>query len=157
MSPRKKSKTARTRYMMVDFTPEEKKFIIEFCREQKITISSFLAEAAMGEVDRASEGGSPEEKITIVLTVPAEQGAKMRMFARRRGQSLDEFVSEEIMPTVEKGRIVFRESVQPLRYYLSPQQHRRLKQFLKSKNLSARLYVAYLAMREIERRKKKKK
>jgi hypothetical protein len=153
MNSRKKGTAVRSRYMMADFTPEEKQRVVQYCADEATTISSFLAHVAMDEVNRAGQEGSTEEQLSIVLRIPVEQSAKLHMFANRRGKALDQYVRELLMPTLKKGKTFFSEDTQGLRYYLSPQEHRRLKQFLKSKKLSARTYVPYLALKAMRDKK----
>ena len=153
MGPKKKG--ARTRYMIADFTREEKDRIIKYCKQNHTTISSFLATVALEDVYRASREGPTEEEIDITLKVPTEQGAKLHMFARLQGKTVNQFVAGLVTPTLEKGKTSFNLDTESLRYYLSPDEHRLLKRYLKSKNLSARTYVSYLALKALERRKKR--
>ncbi|HEY6351096.1 MAG TPA: hypothetical protein VI636_16960 [Candidatus Angelobacter sp.] len=156
MSPRKKSKTARTRYMMADFMPDEKEQVIQYCQETGNTISSFLAEIALEDLQRSDEPPA-EEELEIKLRIPIEQSAKLQMFAHRRGKTPDEYVSEMVSPLLKKGQTSFHNPhTEGLRYYVSPEQHRRLKKYFKSKRLSPRTYVSYLVLKALKQRRKKK-
>lgn len=155
MGPKKRGKAARTRYMIADFTREEKDRIASYCRRNHTTISSFLASVALEDVYRANREGPTEEEIDIKLRIPAEQSAKLQMFARLQGKTVDQFVVGLVSPTLAKGKTSFSLKTESLRYYLSPEEHRLLKRYLRSKNLSARTYVSYLALKALERRKKK--
>lgn len=155
MGPKKKGKAARTRYMIADFTREEKNRVTSYCRKNHTTISAFLATLALEDVYRASRERPTEEAIDITLRIPAEQSAKLQMFARRQGKTVNEYVAGLVTPTLAKGKTSFSLDTETLRYYLSPEEHRLLKAHLKSKNVSARTYVSYLALKALERRKKK--
>jgi hypothetical protein len=155
MGPKRKGKAARSRYMMADFSPEERDQIVDYCEREGTTVSSFLGRVALEEVDRSNREGPTQEQLDITLTIPAEHSAKLQMFAHRQGKSISQYVRELVTPTLEKGKTFFSEDTQSLRYYLSPQQHQLLKKFLKSKNLSARTFVSYLALKELDRRNKK--
>ena len=155
MGPKKKGRAARSRYMIADFTPEERERIIEFCKRNGATVSSFLAELALEDVYRASREEPGEEEFTITLKIPAEQSAKLYMFSHRRGQTINQYVGEIVTPVLEKGKTSFTAKTQTLRYYVSPKEHQLLKKYLKSRNLSARTYVSYLALRALEQRRKK--
>ena len=131
MGPKKKGHAARTRYMIADFTREEKDRVINYCKRNHTTISSFLATVALEDVHRANREGPTEEEVDITLRIPAEQSAKLHTFARLQGKTVNQFVA---------GLVT---------------EHRLLREYLKSKNLSARTYISYLALKALERRKKK--
>lgn len=154
MSRKKKGTSARTRYMIADFTPEDRNRITDYCRRKHTTISSFLANIALQEVYRADREGPIEVEVEITLKIPAEQSAKLHVFAHRQGKTIDQYVLELVTPTLEKGKTSFHAQTESLRYYLSADEHRMLKRYLKSKNLSARTYIAYLALKAIHRNKK---
>lgn len=154
MAPRRKGKDARTRYMIADFTPDERKRVIHHCEKKDTTISSFLAGVALEGIHRAGRESAPREKVDITLRIPAEQSAKLQMFAHRQGKTINQYVYELVTPTLEKGKTSFSSKTESLRYYLSPQEHRLLKKYLKSKRLSARTYISYLALKELNRNKK---
>jgi len=157
MTPKKKGKAARTRYMMADFMPGEKDQVIRYCSEEVTSISSFLAEVALEDFYRATRDEPVEEELDVRLKIPMTQSAKLQMFARRQGKTLNQYVSEIMTPLLAKGQTSFHNpEVESLRYYLSPQEHRMLKKYFKSNRLSARTYVPYLALKALKRRRKKK-
>lgn len=153
MPPKKKGKSARTHYMISDFTPREKRQIIEYCNRKEISISKFLADVALSAVRTGKD--TAEEEITITLKFPAEKNAKLKMFAHRQEKSLEEFVEGLILPTLEKERTSITAKTTSLRYYLSREEHRLVKDHLKARNLSARAYISYLALRALEERNDK--
>lgn len=136
--------------MISDFTPREKRQIIEYCNRKQISISKFLSDVALSEVQRTGKSDTVEEEITITLKFPAAKNAKLKMFAHRQEKSLEEFVESLILPTLEKERTSITSKTTSLRYYLSPEEHRLLKSHLKARNLSARTYISYLALRVLE-------
>lgn len=155
MGPRKKTKQERTRYMIADFTPEEKEQVIQHCAKEHLSVSRFLASVALDDIRRENEQGPTEEEVTIKLRISREQNAKLRVFARRQNKTPDQFCQDVLLPALTKGKTSFTAKVESLRYYLSPDEHRLLKKYLKSKNLSARSYVSYLAMKALQQRRKK--
>lgn len=155
MSPTNKSKPARTRYMIADFTPKERERVLLHCVRNSISISSFLAGLALDDVRKGTKEGKIEEEVTITLKIPREQHAKLQMFAHRQNKTPDEFCHDVLLPTLEKEKTSFTSETESLRYYLSPEEHRRLKQYLKARNLSARTYISFLALRELNRDNKK--
>lgn len=157
MTPKRKGKAARTRYMMADFMPDEKHRVIRYCAEQGTTISSFIAEIVLEDFHRSSHEGPVEEELAITLTIPLEESAKLQMFAHRQGKTVNQYMGEILKPLLKKRKTSFhnpeRES---LRYYVSPEQHRQLKKHFKSKRLSPRTYVAYLVLKALKQRRKKR-
>jgi hypothetical protein len=135
--------------MISDFTPREKRQIIEYCTKREISISRFLADIALSAVRRTGNKDTAEEELTITLKFPAEKNAKLKMFAHRQEKSLEEFIEGLILPTLEKERASITSKTTSLRYYLSPAEHRLLKNHLKAKNLSARTYISYLALKAL--------
>lgn len=153
MTPRKKSKSARTRYMVTDFFLPDKDRLLKYCQRKGISVSSFLSHIALEEVRRATTEEPAEEEITITLRIPREHSARLQMFARRQNKTPDQFCQDVLLPTLEKERTSFSAKVQTLRYYLSPEEHRLLKRYLKSKNLSGRAYISFLAIEALNRAK----
>jgi hypothetical protein len=153
--PKKKGKSARTHYMISDFTPEEKRQIVAYCNKKQISISKFLAGIALAEVRRATRKGTTDEELTITLKIPADKNAKLQMFAHRQEKTLQEFLEALILPTLEKERTSFTSTTTSLRCYLSPEEHRLLKNHLKARNLSARTYISFLALKALDARNPK--
>lgn len=143
---------------MADFMPDEKEQVIQYCTEEGTTISSFLAEIALEDLYRFTDEGPVEEELEITLRIPFEQSAKLQMFAHRRGETPDEYVREMVTPLLKKRQTSFHNKhTESLRYYVSPEQHRQLKKHFKSKHLSPRTYVSYLALKALKQRRKKKR
>jgi hypothetical protein len=149
-----KPKSTRNRYMIADFTPNEKERVLSHCQNEDTSISSFLAGVALNDVRRGNEETPVEEEVTITLKIPREQSAKLQMFARRQNKTTDQFCQDVLLPTLEKGKTSFNSKTESLRYYLSTEEHRLLKQYLKGKNLSARTYISFLALKALNQDKK---
>lgn len=142
--------------MISDFTPEEKRQIVAYCNKKQISISKFLADIALAEVRRAgTKKSKANEELTITLKIPAEKNAKLQMFAHRQEKTLQQFLEGLILPTLEKERTSFTSATTSLRYYLSPEEHRLLKNHLKSRNLSARSYISFLALKALNQQNSK--
>jgi hypothetical protein len=140
--------------MIADFTTDEKDRVLKHCNKKDTSISSFLAGVALDEVRRGSKEGTSEEEVTITLRIPREQNAKLQVFARRQNKTPDEFCQDVLLPTLEKEKTSFTLKTQSLRYYLSPEEHKQLKKYLKARNLSARTYISFLAVKELSQGKK---
>ena len=148
MPGKKTSKAVRNLYMVAGFSPAEKRKIIQYCQANRISVSNFLANLALGEV-RNSPRKPREEEITIKLKVPREQNAKIQMFARRQNKTVAQFFRDLLLPTLKKGKTSFTAKTETLRYYVSAEQHRLIKAYLKAKRLSSRTFISYLALEAI--------
>lgn len=149
------SQPARSRYLIADFTLEEKTRVLRHCLKKHISISRFLAEVAMEDVRAGSKAGHAEEKVTITMKIGREHNIKLQMFAHRQNKTPDQFCRDLLLPTLQKARTSFSAKTEGLRYYLSPQEHRLLKSYLRSRKLSSRSYVAFLAMQKLDQENKK--
>jgi hypothetical protein len=152
MSPRQKSKSARDHYMVADFSLDDRERILKYCQRKGTSVSSFLADIALQEV-RTSNKKRTTEEITITLKIPREQSAKLQMFARRQNKTPDQFCQDVLLPMLTKERTSFSSKTETLRYYVSAEQHRLLKKYLKTKNLSGRTYISFLALQALNRQK----
>lgn len=157
MTPKKRRKSSRTYYLISDFTPSEIREITAYCKRKGISISKFLSELAISEVRRASKEPRKQEQITITVTVSAEELAKIKMFAHRQDTTMDAFLKGLVTPTVAKAKTSFTSETRSLRYYLSPDDHKLILDFLKERNLSARTYISYLALEALRRDKAQKR
>lgn len=154
MRRKKKSKATRVHYMIADFTPEEKQRVLKHCQKQDTSISSFLAGVALKEARRGSKSKSAEEEVIITLRIPREQSTKLKAFAHRQNKTPDQFCQDALTPTLEKEKMAFALRTESLRYYLSAEEHKFLKEYLKARNLSARTYIAFLALQELNHQDK---
>jgi len=152
---KKKSKTARTHYVIAEFTPDERAKVVDHCKKEGVSVSSFLARVALQDLYMGSRGEPEEYEITITLKLPAEENARIDRISRRRGQTIPEFLRQALQPALKKGKSVFTEKTETLRCYLSEREHDMLMKYLKERKLSSRNYISYLALKELERRKKK--
>jgi hypothetical protein len=149
MSPKKKSKSARTRYMITDFTPAQRAQVVNYCRKHNISVARFLAELALEDARRASEHDLPEQDLTITIKIPAAKLAKLQIFAQRQKKTTANFLRDLVLPALDKQKTSFVTETTSLRYYLSPDEHRLVTKNLKARRLSARNYISFLALKEI--------
>src|ERR1051326_1046155 len=123
MTGRKSSRSVRNLYMVADFSPQEKRRIIQHCLKNKTSISHFLASLTLDEI-RNSRRKPAKEEITIRLRVPREQNVKVQMFARRQNKTLAQFFADLLRPALEKGKTSFTAKTETLRCYVSAEEHR---------------------------------
>lgn len=150
MSPKKKSKLARTRYMITDFTPRQRQQVVAYCKKHGISVAKFLAELALEDARRASEHDLPEQDITFTIKIPAAKLAKLQIFAQRTKKTTENFLRDLVLPALDKQKTSFATETASLRYYLSPDEHRLVIKNLKARRLSARNYISFLALKAIQ-------
>lgn len=129
--------------------------MLRHCLKKHISISRFLAEVAMEDVRVGSREGHAEEKITITMKIAREHNIKLQMFAHRQNKTPDQFCRDLLLPTLQKARTSFSAKTETLRYYLSPEEHRLLKSYLRSRKLSSRSYISFLALQKLDQENKK--
>lgn len=166
-SSRKRVASPRDHYMICDFTPGEVRQISAYCKAKGMSVSSFLADVAVTEVGNASKAPVKEDQIeitlsgfsepitpgTITIKIPAEQKAKIAMFAHRQDKTADQFLRGLVLPTLQKAKTSFTSEIQTLRYYVSEHDHRMILDYVKKRKLSARTYISYLVLEALKRDK----
>jgi hypothetical protein len=138
---------ARTHAIVTDVTEEEKQEIIKHCLEKRQSVSQYLAQLALADMEKGEsneEGG--EEQITLTFTAPEMR--KLRMMARISQSSVSEIIFDSLSARLKYKRL--HGSLQPdlLRFYVTPEEHERIKKHIASKGMSARNYIALLALEE---------
>jgi hypothetical protein len=149
----KKKSSTRSHYIQADFTPSEVHAINKHCKAKDISVSAFLADVVLTEIHQSKKEAPRQEEITITLKVTAEEKAKIKMFAHRRDTTFDEFLEGVVRPTINKARLWFHAETKSLRYYVSPQDHHVITEYFRTKNVSARTYVSYLALEALKKDK----
>ena len=128
---------------------------MEYCLRHKKSVSEFLATVALEDAMKSRKGDEQDE---IRLKLPAEKTRKLAILARLEDKTLDELVQDLIVQATDaKKQPVSKLETQNLSYYLSEKEHRLVKDHVAKKGISARNYVATLAMEMISKERKKQK
>ena len=141
---RKRAKTARMMVMRADVTPDEKETILKHCIKNKISVSQFLANLALED---AREGNGEEQEFTFKL--PREQAQKLLLMARLKDKSAPDFISELLLPPLANKQPHGSVEMDNLTMYVSEDEHETLKEHMRKKGISARNYIAILALEKI--------
>lgn len=156
-SLRPRAETPRRHFLYLDVTKEEQKKIHEYCKQKKVSVSQFLADIVIKD---AKSKPKRKDKITIraEFEVTPEEQEKLELLLRlHQKDSIGQFVSELLRPTLQVQRLHAPAETAPLRYYLSEEEHEIVTKHMASKGIAARNYGALLAVKAIEKLQKKGK
>jgi len=156
-SLRPRAEAPRRHFLYLDVTKEEQKQIHKYCKQKKISVSQFLADIVIKD---AKSKPKSKDKITIraEFEVTPEEQEKLELLLRlRQKTSIGQFVSELLRPNLEVQRLHAPVETTPLRYYLSEEEHEIVTKHMASKGIAARNYGALLALKAIEKLRKKGK
>jgi hypothetical protein len=144
--------------MQTDFTPAQRDLVLEYCAKEGISVSQFLAELAVEDAKTSvRQPDEEEEEITLTFRIPRHKKRKLAIFAQRRGETVEDHILRLLLPWLEKQKTSFSVETTSLRYYLDDAEHAVVMKQLKKRGLSARNYIAFLAMQAIDKTAKKKK
>ena len=150
MSPRDKAGAPRRQYFVTTVTKKEKEAILKYCDRHNQSVSAFLADLALKEAHKSKN--QREEEITVTLKLPARDLDKVRLFARLEEKSVEELLREMLEPTFKRRQTATALEMHSLRCWLSDEEHRTIKAHLAKHRLSARSYLALLALKAIHNR-----
>jgi hypothetical protein len=156
-SLRPRASTPRRHFLYLDVTKEEQKKIHEYCQQKKISVSQFLADLVIKD---AKSKPKRKEKVTIraEFEVTPEEQEKLELLLRlHQKDSIGQFVSELLRPNLQVQRLHAPAETTPLRYYLSEEEHEIVTKHMASKGIATRNYGALLALKTIDKIRKKEK
>ncbi|HET9285564.1 MAG TPA: hypothetical protein VFR24_26740 [Candidatus Angelobacter sp.] len=138
----------RHHYLVTTVTKKEKDAILKYCERHNKSVSAFLADLALADAHK-SNSKRQQEEITVTLKLPARDLDQMRSFARLEDKSLEDLVRELLQPSFQKRQTATALEMHTLRCWLSNEEHRIIKKYLAKHRLSARSYLALLALKVI--------
>jgi hypothetical protein len=156
-SLRPRAETPRRHFLYLDVTREEQKKINEYCKQKKISVSQFLADIVIKD---AKSKPKRKDKITIraEFEVTPEEQEKLELLIRlHQKDSIGQFVSELLRPNLQVQKVHAPAETTPLRYYLSEEEHEIVTKHMASKGIATRNYGALLALKAIDKIRKKGK
>ena len=139
----------RHNYLATRVTEKEKKAVEEYCSRHGMSVSAFLADLALKDAQRPSKSGQENEEITVTLKLSPRDMDKMRIFARLEEKTIEKLLQELIQPGVQKRQTATTLEMHTVRCWLSNEEHRIIKKYLAKHRLSARSYLALLALKAI--------
>ena len=148
MLPRDKAGAPRRQYLVTTVTKKEKEAILTYCDRHNQSVSAFLADLALKEAQR-SKAKREDEEVTVTLKLSARDIDKMRIFARLEEKSIETLLRELLEPSFRRRQTATTLEMHSLRCWLSDEEHRTIKAYLAKHRLSARSYLALLALKAI--------
>lgn len=140
----------RRHYLVTTVTQKEKDAILKYCARQNRSVSAFLADLALADAQGSNKNNSEDQEITITLKLPARDVDKMRIFARLEDKTVESLLRELLEPSFQKRQTATALEMHTLRCWLSDDEHRIIKKYLAKHRLSARSYLALLALKAID-------
>lgn len=157
-SLRPRGESPRHHFLYVDVTKEEQKRIHEYCLEQKISVSQFLADLVIKDAVQSKPKRTQKVTIRAEFQLTPDEQEKLELLLRlHQKDSIGQFVHELIQPNLEVQRLHAPLETTPLRYYLSAEEHEKVTKHMASKGIAARNYGVVLALKAIAKARNKQK
>ena len=137
----------RRNYLATSVTEKEKETIDEYCARHGMSVSAFLADLALEDAKRPPTSGREQEEITVTLKLSSRDIDKIRIFARLEEKTIEELLQELVQPGVQKRQTFSSLEMRSVRCWLSNEEHKIIKKYLAKHRLSARNYLALLALK----------
>jgi hypothetical protein len=155
---RSHAEAPRNRFLYTDVTPEEHKRILEYCEERAISVSQFLAELVLTEARKPRSKRKQRVTVSAKLVMTPEEQEKLELLVRmHKKDSLGEYIMEILQPNLDVQRLHAPLETIALRYYLSDEEHDTVMQHVEAKGMAARNYGVMLALKAINKARKKRK
>jgi hypothetical protein len=154
---RPRGKTPRKHFLTVDVTKEEQQAILQYCLQNKISVSQFLADLVLEDAARPQPGPKQKVLVKVEFELTQAQYEKLELLARlHKKNNIGDLLQELLMPNLDLERPHAPLETMALRYYLSQQEHEIITRHVARKGFSASNYVAMLALKAISQPKKRK-
>jgi hypothetical protein len=151
-SLRPRAETPRRHFLYVDVTKEEHKKLQEYCIENKVSVSQFLAELMIEDAQQSKPKHKQKVIIRAELELTAEEQEKLELLLRlRQDKSLSHFLYELLQPNLEVQRLHTPVETIPIRCYLSAEEHKLITRHVGRKGVAAKNYGGLLAIKAIEK------
>jgi hypothetical protein len=139
----------RRQYLVTTVTKKEKDAILRHCHRYRKSVSAFLADLALDDARRPANKAA-DDHIPVTLRLRARDFDKMCLFARLEEKTVEELLKEFLEPSFRRRQTATTLRMHTLRCWLSDEEHRIIKAHLAKHRLSARSYLALLALKAIE-------
>lgn len=156
-SLRPRAETPRRHFFYVDVTKQEHKRIQEYCIEQKISVSQFLAELMMDDALQSKPKRKQKVIVRAELELTVEEQEKLELLLRMRNKSLGQFLYELIQPNLEVQRLHTPLEMIPIRCYLSGEEHETITKHVANKGIAVKNYGGLLAIKAIDKARTRQK
>lgn len=148
----------RRRFLYTDVTKDEYAKIQQYCVDNQISISQFLADLTLKDAAKSKTRRKRKVIVNAKLELTPEEQDKLELLARlHQKPSISEYVRDVLEPNLKLRSVHTPLDTTALRFYLSEEEHEKVTKHMASKGISARNYAAMLALRAISRERKKPK
>lgn len=140
----------RRHYLVATVTQKEKDAILRHCGKHGKSVSAFLADLALEEAQKSAKDKLPDKHVTVTLKLSARDLDKVRIFARLEDKTVEDLLRELLQPSFTKRQTATTLEMHTLRCWLSNEEHQIIRKYLAKHRLSARSYLALLALKALE-------
>lgn len=148
----------RRRFLYTDVTKEEHHRIQQYCVDNQISISQFLADLTLKDAAKPKSRRKRKVIVNAKLELTPEEQDKLELLARlHQKQSISEYLRDILEPNLQLRSLHTPVDTTTLRFYLSEEEHEKVIKHMANKGISARNYAAMLALRAISAKRKKQK
>lgn len=150
--------TPRRHFLLTDVTEAEYQQIQKYCTDHRISMSQFLADLALTDADKPKAKRKRKVILRPTIELTPEEEIRLELLTRlNEKESVDEFIHDILQPNLKAQRVHAPLKTVPLRFYLSKHEHQKTKKHIAATGISARNYLAMLALRAIRKSKKPRK
>jgi hypothetical protein len=154
---RPQAEAPRRRFLYTDVTRDEYKKIQQYCADNQISISQFLADLTLKDAEKPKATRKQKVIVTAKIELTPEQQDKLELLARlHQKPSVSAYIREVLEPNLKIQRVHTPLEPKSLRFYLSDEEHEKVTKHIASRGISARNYAAILALRAIRKKRKKR-
>jgi len=150
-SLRPHAETPRHRFLYTDVTMAEHERIQQHCLDRQISVSQFLADLMLEDASQHQAKRTHRVNVQLEFDLAPEELDKLQLLTRlHQKDSIGEFIREILQPYLEIQRLHAPLETTTLRYYLSEEEHKKVKKHVARKGISARNYAAMLALKALQ-------
>lgn len=155
---RPQAETPRRHFLLTDVTKAEYHQIQKYCSDHQISISQFLADLVLTDADKPKAKHKRKVILRPKIELTPEEVIRLELLTRLNEKaSVDELIRDLIQPNLKAQRVHAPLETLPLRFYLSEEEHEKVTKHIAATGISARNYLAMLALGAIRKSKSRRK
>lgn len=155
---RPQAEAPRCEFLYVHVTKEEQAQIQQYCIDNNISVSQFLADLVLKEAMKSPAKGTERIVVKAEFELTRDELDKLELLIKFHQKStIGEFIREVLQPHLDLQRIHAPIPRKPLRYYLSEYERHIVTTHIAGKGMAARYYPVMLALKTIAKDREKQK
>jgi hypothetical protein len=148
----------RREFLYVHVTKEEQEQIQQYCVDNNISVSQFLAELVLKESMKSATKGTDKVLIKAEFELSRDELDKLELLTKfHQKTTIGEYLREILQPHLDLQRLHAPIPRKPLRYYLSEYERHIIMTHIAGKGMAARYYPVMLALKAIAKQQEKQK